>query len=766
MKSAGALKDELITLNALPATASLQQAYSVLIAEQVREKITDHYTCVKAGPTVNRLANQPWRRIYTLNVDNCVEFAFRKLIEAREFDAECIETFNFVDGYSEPLSDKRCSIVHLHGTIERPDGGYVFSRNEYAKTMSRPNSWMLTLSQLIKSNTFVVAGTSFDEIDVEYYLEQRSQKTRRGDVPFSVLIEPYPNKLTGKLCSDHEFWLFEGTVLDFFTELEAVDERIRNPWIDNKRDGLSGLGLDHADRLCFSASFEVIPDEPEKTANPARFLLGAELTWSMVAANTDVPRDVFPEVQGRLVEALHDPECRLLLLIDQPGSGKTSFLKRMAFDISRGSTTVFWYTGLGLELDPRKIARILNRLSEPVVVFVDNFADALNSIVLILKEIDKVDILFVCAERDYRLIYIENAFSGEDYQLLTGRLDLTANEAALVRDVHQSEGISTIQSVPDGVYFGQVVGKTIAEANCRIQNNFRTIDKIAEGLAAESTAEEAAVYLLVSLARFCYALGVRRSILSTVSYPDEVEFLLSQEAALPIKYSKQDGSFVVPKQTLIGDRFLEARRKFFPRRLLTAFTELAESVAPRVNPSTIRRKTPEAQLLGRLMDYDNNVKRFIDEYAEEFYAALKPLCGWNARYWEQMALLKLDRYFASLSDTFLLEESIQHARSAISAEVHPFSLTTLSKVLFQAMDKSPDRRDQFFSESWANIIQADERESTLAELRRNPFCCVFWRCNSVLRDGGAAVWRTVRKTSRYGFRYTCFEDERSKSNRT
>ncbi len=104
MNSAGTLKDDLIALNDLPATASLQQAYSVLTADQVREKLTNHYTCVEAGPTAERLANQPWRRIYTLNVDNCVEFAFRKLIEAREFDADCIESFNFVDGYSELLS--------------------------------------------------------------------------------------------------------------------------------------------------------------------------------------------------------------------------------------------------------------------------------------------------------------------------------------------------------------------------------------------------------------------------------------------------------------------------------------------------------------------------------------------------------------------------------------------------------------------------------------------------------------------------------------
>ena len=170
--------------------------------------------------------------------------------------------------------------------------------------------------------------------------------------------------------------------------------------------------------------------------------------------------------------------------------------------------------------------------------------------------------------------------------------------------------------------------------------------------------------------------------------------------------------------------------------MLAAFRDLALSVAPRVNPGTIKRKTPEAQILGRLMDYDNNVKRLIDEFAEEYYAALKPLCSWNSRYWEQMALLKLERFFASPDDRLLLEESIQHARSAISAEVHPFSLTTLAKVLFQAMEKSPANRDEYFSEAWQNILEANQRESRWENRGATLFVVCFRGVLSYLGNGG------------------------------
>jgi hypothetical protein len=268
----------------------------------------------------------------------------------------------------------------------------------------------------------------------------------------------------------------------------------------------------------------------------------------------------------------------------------------------------------------------------------------------------------------------------------------------------------TINLVSQSDYVRNVVGKSVAEAVCRIQNNFRALDRIVEDLERECSSEESASYLLISLARYCYSIGVRRSVLSTTASSDAVEFLMSDSSSLPVAYANKDRSFVVPRQAIVGDRFLEVKRRTSSRELLTAFCDLALAVAPRVTPQTIRRKTPEAQLLGRLMDYDNNVRQFIDEFAETYYAKLKPLCDWNARYWEQMSLLKLDRFLSSPTDHLLLEESLQHARSAISAEVHPFSLTTLAKVLFRAMEASANDRDECFNEAWANIVEANQRE--------------------------------------------------------
>ena len=238
-------------------------------------------------------------------------------------------------------------------------------------------------------------------------------------------------------------------------------------------------------------------------------------------------------------------------------------------------TFFLWYAGLGLDMDPKSYARILDRVPRPVIVFVDNFADALNSVSLILEVLKRQDILFVCAERDYRLGYIEGAFTGEDYLQVNSPLKLTINEARALRQLHQDEGISTIQAISEKRYLREVVGKAIAEANCRIQNNFRTLDGIVADLMRECQPSENSAYLTVSLARYCFSLGVRRSTLSDISDADSIEFLLSDASPLPLRYTDRARSMVVPGNALVGERVLVENKRHGTEALFRAFVDLA-----------------------------------------------------------------------------------------------------------------------------------------------------------------------------------------------
>ena len=79
MRLASELRKHLVEKNDLPSSASLSQAYSFLTPDEVGDEITVPYTCIEVGQTIRRIAETPWKRVYTLNVDNCLENAFEGL---------------------------------------------------------------------------------------------------------------------------------------------------------------------------------------------------------------------------------------------------------------------------------------------------------------------------------------------------------------------------------------------------------------------------------------------------------------------------------------------------------------------------------------------------------------------------------------------------------------------------------------------------------------------------------------------------------------
>lgn len=262
MRSANQLKKDLCKLTGISTDRSLQQAYSLLEDDEKLKEITLHYQTKIVGPTVRALCHIPWRRIYTLNVDNAFERYSQDVSKERLLDSDRVQSMNFSDDYQDRSPDTIQSIIHLHGFVERPDDGYVFSQSEYAKNIGRVNAWMATLTQLLRAEPFIVTGTTLEEPDVIYYLEQRptGNHTFSPEVP-SILIEPYPDRLTERLCQNHDLILFEGTADTFFQDLSREFSDFVDAFTPTPNQSSFPSILNERDRIRFEETFEKVPAE-------------------------------------------------------------------------------------------------------------------------------------------------------------------------------------------------------------------------------------------------------------------------------------------------------------------------------------------------------------------------------------------------------------------------------------------------------------------------------------------------------------------------
>lgn len=735
MKSASSLAKELRKINELPESTSLQQAYKLLNADQIEQTITVPYTCSVPGPTNKKIIQVPWKRIFTFNVDDCLECIVENKVNEFAFAIDSLQTIDFSDNYCDRNVDNIYSIIHLHGSVRNRN--YVFSHTEYAKSLTRINPWMSNLTQFMAGEPFVVAGTTLEEIDVEFYLQHRQPKSAISDPELpSILIEPYPNKLTYRLCEDHGFYLFEGTTLDFFTHIESVCGPLSDTILSSNIHSILPPSVPIKLQRRFSETFERPPSQPLRPAANASFLLGAPLTWEMVQQNGDIARTKISAIDNQIAACLQD-RIQFLLILDDPASGRTSLAKRLAFRHAKIELYTFYYRGVE-RINDEDCANILGNLPGNCVIFVDDFADSSSFFTGMMYDLMDKNVLVVGFARKYRRNYIEDSLAEFDYAIIDSQLDLDIREARQLLLRSDSLGISDQPHNSTGIdpRVNQIIGQPISIANCRIQNDFEPFDKIVASIVADCDRPEIKLYAATALAHRCHPGGVPSSVLNAMHEVSSSSAIGDLHAKLPIARSPDISGFVVPARSAMAERVLSVLKTSNSSLLSECIIEMSNIISSRVNRDAIRQRTPEAKLAAGLMDFDRTIKIFCNDDANFIYSQIEGNWGWNSRYWEQLSLMKLDRFFASKDDLLILREAIQNAKFAYGIEKHPLSLTTLAKALFAALDAKVLNKEAIFSEGWNLIYEAIQIERNWKRVKAAAFIIALKGVNSFIRNGG------------------------------
>ena len=112
------------------------------------------------------LPEYPWKRIYTVNIDDLVENIYEKvgkdiLVQNKKREK---------DDYNKL---EKIEYIKLHGCVNEPDEDFIFSEQEYADLISSQMNFKLNNLVLdIQKEYFIFVGASLEERDIEYYIRQ------------------------------------------------------------------------------------------------------------------------------------------------------------------------------------------------------------------------------------------------------------------------------------------------------------------------------------------------------------------------------------------------------------------------------------------------------------------------------------------------------------------------------------------------------------------------------------------------------------------
>ena len=727
------LRRDICNITGAKPETSLSRAYNLLTPQQRQSELIDRYSHCRPGKELLPLRQFLWKRIFTFNIDDVIE----NLYYRHDDRAQELTTLNFDSAFEPDTKTSELQCIHLHGFVKRHESGFVFSHNEYARVLQGNNPWMLLLSEILPSDSFIIAGTSLNEIDLEYYLARRTSSTpRRGRGP-SLLIEPNPDAATRSDCKKYELTLVKA---EFDQFLEWIKETFSH------RPSASGLTVPPIENLFratlpprtllrFFSDFELVQPETEirdRNTAPRSYMYGAEPTWADIREHLDVERDANQVAMNWLTAWLEQPSDheRLLLISDGPATGKSTLLKRVGHDLASLGRVVLNVRTLD-KVDVRTAVFCLRQRTSPTVILIDNFADCARQFRDLFEEIgSNTDVAIIGVERAYRREHVDVVMS--DVRMTVKKLgDPTTGELDQLLEKYWTSGLVADMTFRDRQHaIGVLRNEPIAMAVCRVLNDYRPLDRIVDSIWEAATETQQRIYLTCALARHCYAAGVRRSILQVIAGTDfSIDDSLSERCPLPLAVHPSNDDFVLPQSVVVADQVLVRVSRQNRDLTIDVFTGLAKGIAGRVNRNAIKRRTPETRLAGRLFDADKIVRPLLAGRSEDFYVAAKDAWEWNSRYWEQRALLIADRD---------IRTALQFARHAVAIEVHPFPLTTLGTVLLKRLDSvNKAERVSIFAEAFSVLSRAISIERGDARVTVRPFSTLLTGTSRFLENGGS-----------------------------
>ena len=696
--------------------------------EEIEKHLTNPYSNCKSGQTVKKITEFIWKTIYSFNIDDALENAYETHPRRRQRG----DSVNFDEAYRTSSNRSHVPIIHLHGFTRKSESGYVFSVSEYSRVTRGLNPWMHVLSELLASEPFIIAGTSLNESDLEYYLSARTTSSIRTNRGPSILVEPFPDPIAENLCARHGFILVRAKFADFLNWLVS---QIGHPPTVNQLtvpsiEGLFTKSFRPDSQVEFFSSFELVKhasSNPDGEISP--FFYGKHPRWSDLESNLDLPTDSERRLSAQIRNHLEDHKSRLkfFLLFSGSGSGKTTTTRRIAYDLAREGRSIFNLTGK-LALDTENTRLALSSLTKPTAIFIDNVADHASAIMAMLGDLAlNIPVCFVCSDRDYRQDHVDRVLGDLSLEYFS----LDEWDQNLLQDLIEKFRKSGLVGSPEALrtpskFANLLIGDPVAIAGCRILNNFKPLDIIVKSLWNDANQPSRNSYALAALAEYCYSGGINYPILERSQQNNGLKDQLSLAVPLPLTFS-EDGDYVLPLHPTVGERLLKYLSREQNLLLLELFKQLAIALAPYVNRKTMIDRTPEARLAGRLFNAERVVKPLLKDQASVFYQLTQESWQWNSRYWEQRAIL---------TQSTDLDGAIQYARHAVAIEEHPYPKTTLASLLVKKLSSLRIPDDTVYEELCELLKSALHEEATRGwRPTPHPYSVLFHGTTIHLKNG-------------------------------
>ena len=553
----------------------------------------------------------------------------------------------------------------------------IFSLKEYATRSEALPGWHAEFRSEFAQKPFVVCGARLqDEYDLISVLEFGNRSQARGGAPsFIVLRELAP----GQENRLKRFGLIPVTAEaeKFFNALAAdVADYLRA----SQFMGASVI----AGRNELRSAFRELQIGGEATIRRKvlDFYASAEAKWGHICEELDAPLSIAESIADWIAAPDADA-ARIALITGGPVSGKSATLLRVAHELLSRGQEAWLFRGEQL-FDEAAVVDYLN-VKRSAILLIDDCADFSASIrkltAAALHKSARIRIVAATDNNRRRAVrgdtaeavlreYAQEPLSKEDFLRI---FDKRSKKARLGNATGQSreQGWRDFKESYDSKLLEWLEGLENA-------NDYRqAIRSILTESAGRNEPARRLLAATVCVQRFGYSLPF--FIAANLTPGQTVDSMVEEGGALfDVAYLDSTG-FRVRNSAFA--KF--AWNSFSATEKFNWSLNIAKRVAPLVVPLSVTKRTIPYLIIRNLMDWEA-VRQDVGNQAEQWYSKLETSYGWNARFWEQRALLASEEGRDMMAHSYAKKAVVIHGQD-------PFAHTTLGKVCLRMAVRQDDR---------------------------------------------------------------------------
>lgn len=364
------------------------------LGSKLRTILEEQFSNVTPSAELNAIARIPWARIYSLNIDDAIETAFRNHSGRAVSVKTASSTWKEIDQTFQSID-----IIKLNGCINTHGSDLIFSTSQYASAANTPPEWYKQLGRDYLNYTFVFIGTKLKEPlfyqQLEYYKNCWSGSQNGGQ---AFLITPEISELDRLALEVENIQHVIGNTRDFANWLKSniPNELNHSTVASRKNPGFEfsyGTKTSHDDLKIIRIDGLIKAEFDKKHGKTREFYLGFKPTWDEILDGVPAELSFHRDFEKNI-----NTESRIHVIVGPAGSGKSTALMMLAKKLSISGKNVFYLKEpvAGLKT---QISKLENNISEPYYVFIDKASSVTDGIISSLDDKDIRNVVFVCGER-------------------------------------------------------------------------------------------------------------------------------------------------------------------------------------------------------------------------------------------------------------------------------------------------------------------------------------------------------------------------------